>query len=274
MLQISSKSLAQSKRTSEKAIRAEVRSFAANLVMCCNAQHDEIILDYMRKAGAPINCTRTQLEKSEFYKRAEGMLAHYIAEGKRVRVSLTSKAEDALIFDGCVKFHNLDGVKEQATKISADEYGVSYAYRYYTERVVKVLQHEEIKFTDSEGKIHTREVVKLDTNGKKVYEERTQKMWVCEDTKRYTLAEVMRVFFAALGVDKAIADAKADEAAAKAEKAAEVAKKAAEVAAKVAQAAEDKATSAAGKAADKKKAAAEKAAAAEVARKAAEEAKK
>lgn len=273
MLQISSKSLAQSKRTSEKAIRAEVRSFAANLVMCCNAQHDEVIMDYMSKAGAPTACTRTQLEKTDFYKRAEGMLAHYVAEGKRVRVSLTSKAEDALIFDGCVKILNLDGVKEQATKINADEYGVSYAYRYYIERVVKVLQHEEIKFTDSEGKIHTRDVVKLDTNGKKVYEERTQKMWVCDDKKRYTLAEVMRVFFAALGVDKAIADAKADEAAEKAEKAAQAAKVAADVAAKVAQAAEDKATSAAGRAEEKKKAAEEKKKAAEDARKAANAAK-
>lgn len=274
MLQISSKSLAQSKRTSEKAIRAEVRSFAANLVMCCNAQHDEIIADYMRKAGAPTNCTRTQLEKTDFYKRAEGMLAHYIAEGKRVRVSLTSKAEDALVFDTCIKFHNLDGVKEQATKVAADADAVRHSFRYYVVRVVKVLQHEEIKFTDAEGKVQTREVVKLDAEGKKVYEERTQKMWICEDTKRYTLAEVMRVFFAALGVDKAIADAKADEAAAKAEKAAEVAKKAAEVAAKVAQAAEDKATSTAGRAEEKKKAAAEKAAVARDARKAAEDAKK
>lgn len=274
MLQISSKSLAQSKRTSEKAIRAEVRSFAANLVMCCNAQHDEIIADYMRKAGAPTNCTRTQLEKTDFYKRAESMLAHYIAEGKRVRVSLTSKAEDALVFDTCIKFHNLDGVKEQATKVAADADAVRHSFRYYVARVVKVLQHEEIKFTDAAGKVQTREVVKLDAEGKKVYEERTQKMWICEDTKRYTLAEVMRVFFAALGVDKAIADAKADEAAAKAEKAAEVAKKAAEVAAKVAQAAEDKATSAAGRAEEKKKAAAEKAAAARDARKAAEDAKK
>lgn len=274
MLQISSKSLSQSKRTSEKAIRAEVRSFAANLVMCCNAQHDAVIMDYMSKAGAPTNCTRTQLEKTEFYKRAEGMLAHYIADGKRVRVSLTSKAEDALVFDSCTKFHNLDGVKEQATKVAADADAVRYAFRYYVARVVKVLQHEEIKYTDAAGKVCTREVVKLDAEGKKVYEERTQKMWVCEDAKRYTLAEVMRVFFAALGVDKAIADAKADEAAAKAEKAAEVAKKAAEVAAKVAQAAEDKATAAAGRAEDKKKAAAEKAAAAKDARKAADAAKK
>jgi hypothetical protein len=274
MLQITSKGLAQSKRTSEKAIRAEVRSFAANLVMCCNAQHDAIIMDYMSKAGAPTACTRTQLEKSDFYKRAEGMLANYVAEGKRVRVSLTSKAEDALVFNGCIKFHNLEGVKEQVSKIALDEYGISHAYRYYTERVIKVLQHEEIKFTDAAGKVQTREVVKLDAEGKKVYEEQTRKMWVCEDAKRYTLAEVMRVFFAAIGVDKAIADAKADEAAAKAEKAAQAAKLAADVAAKVAQAAEDKATSAAGRAEEKKKAAEEKKKAAEDARKAAEDAKK
>lgn len=274
MLQITSKSLAQSKRTSEKAIRAEVRNFAANMVICCNAAHDAVIMDYMSKAGAPTNCTRTQLEKSAFYKHAEGLLAHYIADGKRVRVSLTSKAEDALAFDSCTKFHNLDGVNEQAAKVAADADAVRHSFRYYVSRVVKVLQHEEIKYTDAAGKVQTREVVKLDAEGKKVYEERVQKMWVCEDAKRYTLAEVMRVFFAALGVDKAIADAKADEAAAKAEKAAEVAKKAAEVAAKVAQAAEDKATAAAGRAEDKKKAAAEKAAAAKDARKAADAAKK
>ena len=269
MLQITSKSLAQSKRTSEKSIRSEVRSFAAQMVICCNSSHDEIITEYMRKAGAPTNCTRTQLEKTDFYKRAEGMLAHYIADGKRVRVSLTSKAEDALVFDSCTKFHNLEGVNEQATKVAADADAVRYSFRYYVSRIVKVLQHEEIKYTDAGGKVCTREVVKLDAEGKKVYEEQTRKMWVCESSNRYTLAEVMRVFFAALGVDKAIADAKADEAAAKAEKAAEVAKKAAEVAAKVAQAAEDRATSAAGRAEEKKKAAAEKAAAARDARKAA-----
>lgn len=274
MLQITSKSLAQSKRTSEKAIRAEVRSFAANLVMCCNAQHDEIIAEYMRKAGAPSDCTRTQLEKTDFYKRAEGMLAHYIADGKRVRVSLTSKAEDALIFDRCTKFHNLDGVNEQATKVAADADAVRYSFRYYVSRIVKVLQHEEIKYTDADGKVQTREVVKLDAEGKKVYEERTQKMWICEDTKRYTLAEVMRVFFAALGVDKAIADAKADEAAAKAEKAAEVAKKAAEVAAKVASESHAKAEKADKRAEERASKAKEKKAEAREARKAAEDAKK
>lgn len=273
MLQISSKSLAQSKRTSEKAIRTDVRSFAAQMVMCCNSSHDEIITEYMRKAGAPSDCTRTQLEKTEFYKRAESMLPSY-TDGKRVRVSLTSKAEDALVFDSCTKFHNLDGVNEQATKVAADADAVRYSFRYYISRTVKVLQHEEIKYTDAGGKVRTREVVKLDAEGKKVYEEQVRKMWVCESSNRYTLAEVMRVFFAALGVDKAIADAKADEAAAKAEKAAEVAKKAAEVAAKAAQAAEDRATSAAGRAEEKKKAAAEKAAAAKDARKAAEDAKK
>ena len=274
MVQITSKNLAQSKRTSEKAIRAEIRSFAANLVMCCNAAHDAVITEYMSKAGAPTNCTRTQLEKSAFYKRAEGMLAHYIADGKRVRVSLTSKAEDALVFDSCVKFHNLDGVKEKEGKVSADENEVVTNYRYYIEKAVKVPVKITIQYTETTGDIITREVVQLDAEGKKVYEERMQKMWVCEDAKRYTLSEVMRIFFAALGIDKAIAEAKADEAAAKAEKAAEVAKKAAEVAAKAAAAAEDKATSAAGRAEEKKKAAAEKAAAAKDARKAAEDAKK
>jgi hypothetical protein len=273
MTTYTSKAIQQSKNQSAKGIRLDARAFAPQLLLCCNYQHDEIIADYMRKAGAPSNCTRTQLEKSDFYKRAEGMLAHYIAEGKRVRVSLTSKAEDALVFDGCIKFHNLDGVKEKATKVAADEYGISCAYRYYTERVVKVLQHEEIKFADAAGKICTREVVKLDAEGKKVYEEQTRKMWVCASSNRYTLAEVMRVFFEVIGVDAAIAEAKAEEAAEKAEKAAQAAAKAAEVAAKVATDTHAKAEKADAKAAEKKQKAEEKKAEAREARNAANAAK-
>lgn len=273
MTTYTSKAIQQSKNQSAKGIRLDARAFAPQLLLCCNYQHEEIIADYMRKAGAPSNCTRTQLEKTDFFKRAEGALASYMDGTKRVRVSLTSKAEDALVFTDCIKFQNLDGVKEKKSKIDADEYGVNYAYRYYTERVIKVLQHEEIKYTDATGKVQTREVVKLDAEGKKVYEEQVRKMWVCESSNRYTLAEVMRVFFEVIGVDAAIAEAKAEEAAEKAEKAAQAAAKAAEVAAKVATDTHAKAEKADAKAAEKKQKAVEKKAEAREARKAANAAK-
>jgi hypothetical protein len=272
MTTYTSKAIKQSKNQSAKGIRLDARSFAVQLLLCCNYAHDEIIADYMRKAGAPTNCTRTQLEKTDFYKRAEGMLANYMDGTKRVRVSVTSNYEDALVFDTCTKFHNLDGVHEKTTKLAADADAIKTAFRYYVQKVVRVPVHEEIKYTQN-GKICTREVIKLDAEGKKVYEEQTRKMWVCASSNRYTLAEVMRIFFEVIGVDAAIAEAKAEEAAEKAEKAAQAAAKAAEVAAKVATDTHAKAEKADAKAAEKKQKAVEKKAEAREARKVANAAK-
>lgn len=272
MLQISSKSLAQSKRTDAKEIRQEAKSFAAQMVICCNSSHDEIITEYMRQAGAPTNCTRTQLEKTEFYKHAEGMLPSY-TDGKRVRVALSSNYENALVFSSKTEFVGLDGVKSKENKVSADENAIVSNFRYYTEKVVKVPAKITIQYTEN-GKIHSREVDKLDENNKKVYEQKTRKMWVCESSNRYTLAEVMAIFYECIGIDKAIAQAKAEEAAEKAEKAAQAAKVAAEVAARVANESHAKADKADKKAEEKASKAKEKKAEAREARKAAEDAKK
>ena len=272
MLQISSKSLAQSKRADAQEIRKEAKSFAAQMVICCNSSHDEIIAEYMRKAGAPSNCTRTQLEKTEFYKRAESMLPSY-TDGKRVRVALSSNYENAIVFSSTTEFVGLDGVKSKEGKVSADENEVVTNYRYYIEKAVKVPVKITIQYTES-GKIQSREVDKLDENGKKVYEQKARKMWVCESSNRYTLAEVMAIFYECIGIDKAIAKAKAEEAAEKAEKAAQAAKVAAEVAAKVASESHAKAEKADKRAEERASKAKEKKAEARDARKAAEVAKK
>jgi hypothetical protein len=272
MLQISSKSLAQSKRTDAKEIRQEAKSFAAQMVICCNSSHDETISEYMRQAGAPTSCTRTQLEKTEFYKRAESMLAHYIEEGKRVRVALSSNYENAIVFSSKTEFRGLDGVKSKENKVSADENEIVSNFRYYTEKVIKVPVKITIQYTEN-GKIHSREVDKLDENDKKVYEQKTRKMWVCESSNRYTLAEVMAIFYECIGIDKAIAQAKAEEAAEKAEKAAQAAKVAADVAAKVASESHAKAEKADKRAEERASKAKEKKAEAREARKAANAAK-
>jgi hypothetical protein len=268
MTTYTSKALAQSKRADAKEIRKEAKSFAAQMVICCNSSHDEIIAAYMRQAGAPTNCTRTQLEKSDFYKRAESMLASYADGTKRVRVSLSSNYENALVFSSKTEFRGLDGVKSKESKVSADENAIVSNFRYYTEKVVKVPVKITIKYTEN-GKVYTREVDKLDENAKKVYEEQTRKMWVCESSNRYTLAEVMAIFYECIGIEKAIAQAKAEEAAEKAEKAAQAAAKAAEVAAKVASESHAKADKADKRAEERASKAKEKKAEAREARKAA-----
>lgn len=212
---LSAREMQKSASTHKRDAALELKSFSLQLLAVVNTSRDAFVQSLCEAAGVPsVGCSRSQLEKSDFFKLCESKKARTEAG---VLVALTNSAEAALRFDNPQRFANIAGeVHEMRIKCAAFDDAICEKFAYYIEQTRKEAVKVTKKYINAETKqIETKTEAALDANGKKIYKDAKVKKYICADTRKYTFAQIYNIFAECINMPQTIAAQKIAEAEAK-----------------------------------------------------------
>ena len=194
----------------------ELKSLGSILGAIVRADDDAIINSYKERAGIAGVTSRTQLEKTDFFARVEGLIPHYLDGDKKMFVELTKKEQNALKFSAPKEFKNIVGeVCEKSFNISATADEVQKVFAYSVEVLESVPVTKQIKYTSSDGK--TKIVNEKQTNADGTVKTKSERVtyYIAQSSRKYSFVYVFDLFCEVAGIVADIKDAKKREADAK-----------------------------------------------------------